>query len=136
MPIDLLFQEEPVHYRRHLSLLLCAAAVLATCGTSAAQPSARSTAGVAVGAYECWANGQARMLMNFTIRDASHYAGSDGSAGTFSFDAATTRITFKGGSLDGVMPDGFYAIYHSVQGRSKVSFMGPGGAEATFCDKS
>lgn len=104
--------------------------------TGAVGSAARSPAAVAVGGYECWANGQARMLMNFTIRDASRYTGSDGATGTFSFDAATTRITFKGGALDGVMPAGFYAIYHSVQGRSKVSFMGPGGAEATFCDRS
>jgi hypothetical protein len=96
---------------------------------------ARPTAGVAAGPYECWANGQARTRMNFTVRDGSHYAGSYEGTGTFSFDAATTRITFKGGSLDGVMPDGWYAIYHAVRGRPTISFVSEAGAAATFCEK-
>jgi hypothetical protein len=96
---------------------------------------ARPTAGVAAGPYECWANGQARARMNFTVRDGSHYAGSYEGTGTFSFDAATTRITFKGGSLDGVMPDGWYAIYHAVRGRPTISFVSEAGAAATFCEK-
>jgi Caspase domain len=97
---------------------------------------ARPNAHVAAGMYECWGNGQARTLMNFTVRDASHYAGSYNGTGTFSFDAETTRITFKGGSLDGVLPDGWYAIYHAVRGRPTISFVSEAGAAATFCEKN
>jgi hypothetical protein len=92
--------------------------------------------GVAQGAYQCWSNGQARMLLNFTIAGAGQYTGSDNKPGTFSLDAATSRITFKGGALDGAMPDGYYALYHVVEGRPKVSFMSAStGSEAAFCQK-
>jgi hypothetical protein len=99
---------------------------------SAASQSA-SAGAVKTGSYECWANGQARMLLNFTIRGAGQYTGSDGKAGTFSIDPNTGRIKFKGGALDGVMPEGFYAIYHVPQGRPTVSFRSPSGSEASFC---
>jgi hypothetical protein len=91
--------------------------------------------GVAEGAYECWANGEARPLMNFSIRGASQYVGSDGKSGAYRLDPATTRLTFTGGALDGIMPAGFSAVYHVPQGRPTVSFRGRSGAEAAFCEK-
>ena len=110
--------------------------IAAQAAATGARNGTNSAAGsVSVGAYECWGNGEARPLLNFTIRDASHYAGTDGKAGTFVFDAATTRITFKGGSLDGVLPTGFFTTYHLAQGRPTVSFMSPSGNEAQFCEK-
>jgi hypothetical protein len=111
----------------------------APAGTTAPAPSpqpsqqAASSGSVKTGSYECWANGQARMLLNFSIGSGSQYTGSDGKAGSYSIDSNTGRIKFKGGALDGVMPDGFYALYHLVQGRPKVSFMSPSGSEASFC---
>ncbi len=92
--------------------------------------------GVAQGAYECWANGSARMLLNFTITGIGRYKDSAGASGSFTLDPATTRIVFKGGMLDGVMPDGFYAIYHEPQGRPTVSFRSARGSEASFCQKT
>ncbi len=89
--------------------------------------------GVAPGRYECWANGQARLLLNFTARSSSQYTGSDGKPGTYSYDPATTRVTFKTGSLAGAMPEGFYGIYYAPQGRPTVSFRSPRGSEASFC---
>ena len=73
--------------------------------------------------------------MNFTVSGANHYAGTDNKPGTFSFDPATSRVVFTGGTLDGVMPAGSYVIYHVLQGRPTVSFMGAGGAEAAFCQR-
>ena len=90
---------------------------------------------VAAGAYLCWANGQARMLMNFKVTGANQYVGTDGKPGRIGFDSVTQRVSFKGGSLDGVMPDGFHAVFYSPQGRPTVSFRGPSGSEAVFCQK-
>ncbi len=98
-------------------------------------PAAAAGAGVAAGAYECWANGEARMLLNFTVSGAGQYVGADRMPGRFRLDARTSRMTFAGGALDGAMPDGFYAVYHVVQGRPTVSFMSPRGSEAMFCQK-
>ncbi|MDP8979536.1 MAG: hypothetical protein M3O35_02975 [Acidobacteriota bacterium] len=100
----------------------------------AANPGAGSGGGVAAGSYECWANGQARMLLNFTIRTPGQYIGSDGKPGAYSLGAGG-RITFHGGALDGVLPAGFYTVYYSPQGRPTVSFRNSGGSEVSFCQK-
>jgi hypothetical protein len=111
-----------------------AAPATANKGLPTGQPA--PTGGVAAGSYECWANGSARMLLNFTIRTAAQYTGSDGKPGSYGYDANTGRITFKGGALDGAMPDGFYAIYQELKGVPTVSFRSPRGAEASFCQKA
>lgn len=90
---------------------------------------------IEAGEYECWANGQSRQLMNFTASGGSKYKGSDGSTGTYSFDPASSRITFNGGSLDGIMPDGFYSVYAVTGGIPQVSFISARGAEAAFCQR-
>jgi hypothetical protein len=100
-----------------------------------AATAARSGQGVAQGAYECWANGEARMLLNFTVTGNGRYKDSEGASGSFTMDPATTRIVFKGGMLDGVMPAGFYAVYHEPKGTPTVSFRNAGGSEASFCEK-
>lgn len=90
---------------------------------------------VAQGVYECWSSNRANFTLNFTVRGGNQYTGYNGSSGTFSFDPGTQRITFKGGSLDGVMPRGFYSIYYVPQGRPTVSYRNPSGSEAAFCQK-
>lgn len=90
---------------------------------------------MAEGAYECWANGAARPLLNFTVRGGGRYVGTDGAVGAYRLDPSTARLTFAGGALDGVMPDGFSALYAVRQGRPTVSFRGRGGGEAAFCEK-
>jgi len=87
---------------------------------------------VPLGSYLCWANGSARMLLNFTVTSAGHYHAADGTSGTFTFNPATTAIVFTGYEGN-VMPAGFTSIYHVPQGRPTVSFRGTGGAEAAFC---
>jgi len=96
---------------------------------------ARSGGGLAQGSYECWANGQARPLLNFTAKAGGVYVGSDGKAGNFSVEAGTGRITFRGGSLSGALPAGTYAVYHEPKGRPTVSFRSDRGAEVAFCEK-
>ena len=96
---------------------------------------AESPAKVALGAYECWANGSARLLLNFSIKSAAEYTGSDNTKGTYAYAPGTGRITFKGGALDGVMPNGFYTVYHEPKGIPSVSFRNSSGNEASFCEK-
>jgi len=100
-----------------------------------APASPRSSGGVPAGKYTCWANGQARMFLNFTASPGGKYVGADGKPGTFSLDQSTQRISFKGGALDGAMPAGFFAIYHEPQGRPTVSFRSERNSEAAFCQK-
>ncbi|HYV99533.1 MAG TPA: hypothetical protein VE967_18895 [Gemmatimonadaceae bacterium] len=94
-----------------------------------------SAAVAATGTYECNAGGQALPLMTFTIRDASHYVGADSKPGTFTFDAKTTRIVFKGGSLDGVTPTGFYWVYRLDHGRPTFSVLNASGRDAETCER-
>src|ERR1019366_860261 len=61
------------------------------------------------GDYQCWSSGRANLTLNFSVGAPGRYTGYNASAGSFSFDTASQRITFKGGSLDGVMPPGFYS---------------------------
>ena len=91
------------------------------------------TGSVAKGSYECWANGEARMLMNFSILNGSQYKDSNGKTGSYSLDG-NSRISFHGGSLDGAMPAGYYGVYYAPQGRPTVSYRSQrSGAEVTFC---
>lgn len=114
-------------------------------GTPAAPPRAPTPAGgagsptagnLARGNYECWANGSPSLLLNFTVLSGTQYKGSDGKLGNYSLDAATGRMAFRGGDLDGALPEGFQAFYRLRQGRPTVSFQSPRGAEATFCQKT
>jgi len=100
---------------------------------AAMRPAATPGQGVAVGDYQCWANGQARMLLNFSVLSANQYRDSEGKTGAFTIDPSNGRMAFKGGSLDGFLPAGFYAMYHTPQGRPTVSFRNSGGSEVTFC---
>jgi hypothetical protein len=98
---------------------------------------AQSPATVAPGNYECWGNGSPRLLLNFKITGKDRYTNPDGkSRGSFAYNAATSAISFKGGHLDGVMPDGFTSIYHEPHGKPTVSFRSGRGAEASFCERA
>jgi len=103
--------------------------------TPAAPAAAQNNGGgaVALGAYECWAWGRPRLLLNFKVTGAGRYTASDGSPGTFSFDPGSKAIRFTG-YLGNVMPNGFTSIYHVPGGKPTVSFRGPGGSEASFCE--
>ena len=84
------------------------------------------------GPYECWANGQARMLLNFSVLPNNQYRDSEGHVGSLQV-AGNGRVTFRGGNLDGFMPAGFYAVYYTPQGRPTISFRNSGGSEVQFC---
>jgi hypothetical protein len=107
-----------------LSLALCAA------GAAFAAP-----AKVAPGNYQCWAHGAARILMNFKVIGEGRYSNEDGDEkGAFTYAAASGVVTFKGGHLDGAMPDGFKAVYQERKARPVLSFIGRSGSEAAFCE--
>lgn len=96
------------------------------------QQQAAGGSGVAPGAYQCWANGQARLLLNFTALAGGQYRDNQGAVGSMTVGAGG-RVTFRGGLLDGFMPAGFYAVYYSPGGRPTVSFRNSGGGEVQFC---
>jgi hypothetical protein len=106
------------------------AALIAGLATSA---QATPPAGVRPGAYECWANGYARMNMNFTVTGAGSYRNASG-AGRFSMGPGG-RLQLTGPMLES-MPDGFVAVYHEPNGTPTVSFRSPRGAEAAFCERA
>jgi hypothetical protein len=83
------------------------------------------------GAYECWAHGAPRLLMNFKVTGDGRYSNEDGNEkGAF----ASGLVLFKGGHLDGAMPDGFTAVYEARKARNVLSFRGRSGGEAAFCE--
>jgi hypothetical protein len=119
----------------HRCLLIAVSIALGACYPTLAQ-SQKAPSKVAVGSYECWANGAPRLLTNFEIKDGTKYTDSDGKAGTYSYDASSGRITFEGGALDGVMPAGFVSVYHEAKAKPTVSYRSARGAEAAFCEKA
>ena len=87
------------------------------------------------GAYECYAfNGgrlHTRMGLNFSVTGASSYTGVDGKAGSFTLDAGTGAMLFKGGALDGQ-----HARYdaRNAKHQSSVNFVNARGERGDECD--
>ena len=116
------------------SIFICASVVAPTLIPSLAL--AQKPTAVMAGSYECWAYQTPRMLMNFKITGTSTYSNPDGSKkGNFTFSPANGAIAFKGGHLDGIMPDGFTSVYHEPNKMPTVSFRGRSGFEAQFCQR-
>lgn len=116
--------------RPALPTCLALSLVLSAAGAAHAAP-----AKVAPGNYQCWAHGAARLLMNFKVIGDGRYSNQDGDEkGAFAYAAASGTVTFKGGHLDGAMPDGFTAVYQERKGRPVLSFIGRSGGEAAFCE--
>jgi len=121
---------------RTIFLLATAAAMLVPAVAAAqAAGAAKVPAAVAAGSYGCWAHGSARMLLNFKVTGANTYSGSKGN-GSFNYDKASGKIGFKGGHLDGVLPDGFVTVYHEPHGKPTVSFRNARGGEVSFCERA
>ena len=76
--------------------------------------------------------GRPRLLLNFRIVSDSKYSDSDDKPGSFAYDGKTSRIVFKGGGLDGVMPAGVHTIYHEPKGQLTVSFRNREGTDILF----
>jgi hypothetical protein len=103
---------------------------------SAPSESAASQSAVVIGQYECWGNGQARPLLNFSVIGNGQYRDAEGHKGSFQVDANSGRMAFRGGKLDGFLPAGYYAMYHAPHGRPTVSFRNSSGMEVQFCQKN
>ena len=109
-----------------------AAQVASQLARPAAQPARPVGGGTPrAGSYECWANGYARMNMNFRITGPGAYRNASG-AGRFMVGAGG-KLNLTGPMLES-MPAGFIAVYHEPGGRPTVSFRSPRGAEAAFCE--
>lgn len=105
-------------------------------GLVLAVPAMAQAAPIPAGSYECWANGSARMLLNFTVTGPSTYRQDDGKTGAYSYTPATKAFVFTSGPLKGIMPDGFKSIYELRKGTPTVSYVGTSGGEASFCEKA
>lgn len=90
--------------------------------------------GMTPGLYECWGNGQARPLLNFTALGNNQYRDSQGHVGSMVV-ASNGRVEIRGGNLDGVLPDGYYAVYYAPQGRATLSFRNSSDSEVQYCQK-
>lgn len=96
---------------------------------------AAQATGVTPGLYECWAWGQARMLLNVTITGDSTYRGeASGETGTYSLNGNT--LTWDSGPLKGIMPDGFTTVFEVREGVPTISYLGTSGSEASFCQNT
>jgi hypothetical protein len=106
------------------------ASAAATTKTAAApaQPPGKSGQ-PANGAYECWNFTSPRMGLNFTLQGGGRYLDTENKSGSYSFDAASGKLAFKGGALDGQTP-----IYEAGKGKPKVSFRNAQGREIAFCE--
>lgn len=101
----------------------------------AVQNAAGATGGVAAGDYQCWANGQARPLMNFKALGNGQYRDNEGHLGKLSVNASDGHVMFNGGNLDGFEAMGYRAVYSAPGGRPTVSFRNSGGSEVQFCQR-
>lgn len=105
-------------------------------GTRPSPANAGVTSGVAQGSYECWANSRPRMGLNFKITGPGKYTDSEGKPGAYRLDAASGKISFQGGMLEGVLPANFYMIYYAPNNLPTVSVRNSGGSEISFCEKA
>ena len=101
-----------------LSLLALAAP---TAFAESAQP--------ASGSYECWSSNRANMGLNFTLESGGRYLDSERKKGSYKYDAASKKISFKGGALDGQS-----VLYETPKGKPKVSFRNAHNNEIAFCE--
>ena len=110
-----------------------AAAQPAPAQQPAQQPAQSGANGVRTGSYDCWANGMANLGLAFTVTGPGKYRAADGTTGTFTYDPATTKITFTGYIASAI--EGYNAVYYFPKGTPTLSLRSPrSGAEVTFCE--
>lgn len=86
-----------------------------------------SAAGVPEGHYRCEANGKHRMMMDFKVTAPGRYVDSGGKKGTFSLDAKTNKLRFRGGVLNGLDVD------YTPGATAKIDVNSRHGSEAVNC---
>src|SRR5581483_5902059 len=82
-----------------------------------------------LGSYECWFFSSPRLGLNFKLQGNGRYVDSANHTGTWSYDAASSAIRFRGGALDGQAP-----IYRVPNGKPTASFRNNTGDEISFCE--
>jgi hypothetical protein len=86
----------------------------------------RAQGAIPPGNYECWYFTRAQPGLNFTVNGGGRYTDVEGKPGSIAVGAAG-QITFRGGAHEGSN-----AVYKGGNPPT-VSFVGPSGAEAAFC---
>lgn len=112
------------------------AATLAVAAMIAGAMPSAGNGGMAEGEYACWYFSEARLTLNFTVLGPDSYKGYDGTPGAYRLDPATGEVVFVSGTLEGVMPDGFKAVYEVREGVPTLSYISGRGAEAAFCQNA
>lgn len=103
------------------------AAFAVTLAPAATLPLPSWAAGVPEGQYRCEANGKHRMMMDFKVTAPGRYIDSGGKKGTFSLDAKTNKMRFRGGVLNGLDVD------YTPGPASKIDVNSRHGSEAVSC---
>jgi hypothetical protein len=112
-----------------------AALIIALAGTLSlsACDAAQQGEGMVPGLYECWAWGQARMMLNVTVTGPGRYRGED-SGRTGKYTLVGRDLTWTSGPLKGILPEDFRAIYEVRNGTPTISYGRPDEMEASFCE--
>lgn len=106
--------------------VIVAAFAVATASV-ASLPLSAWAAGVPEGQYRCEANGKHRMMMDFKVTAPGRYVDSGGKKGTFSLDAKTNKMRFRGGVLNGLDVD------YTPGATAKIDVNSRHGSEAVSC---
>jgi hypothetical protein len=85
----------------------------------------------AQGSYECWNFNRPRLALNFTLEGGGRYHDFENKKGSYKYDAAARRLSFKGGALDGQS-----VLYETPKGKPKASFRNAQGNEIAFCERA
>ena len=102
-----------------------------TIGGTAATPPAATSAQPPAKHYHCvyFVGNQLVDAASFTITGNDAYTDSDGKRGTYSFNSASSILTFRGGNYDGQR-----AEYETKGGLPRLHILGPSGRRVIDCD--
>lgn len=112
-----------------LASLKGSAAPAAPQAASAKAPQQQGRGKLMPGRYECWNFTSPRLTLAFTLEDGGRYKDYENKSGSYAYDAASGKLSFKGAALDGQSP-----VYDTPGGRPKVSYRNAQGNEIAFCE--
>ena len=96
---------------------------------AAAKPQAQGRGKLMTGRYECWNFSRPQLTLAFTLEDGGRYKDYENKSGSYAYDAASGKLSFRGGALDGQSP-----VYDTPKGTPKVSYRNAQGSEIAFCE--
>lgn len=116
----------------HLRSLVALAAFALAMPLAQAKPAAEKAhpgGKLVPGSYECWNFNRPQLMLNFKLQDGGRYRDYENKGGSYTYDAASGKLAFKGGALDGQS-----TVYEISRGKPKASFRNAHGNEIAFCE--